>query len=166
MARELCLGWLDHRPHTRVELATKLRRRQVPDDVAETVLTRLDEVGLVDDTAFAQAWVHSRHAGRGLARRALASELRARGVDTETVADAVAELDPETEAATARELVDRRMRGMSGLTREVQTRRLMGLLARKGYGGGTAARVVREALEDAGDEDERPGDRRDGRSSC
>lgn len=151
VARELCLAWLTMRPHTRSELAAKLRRREIPAEAAEAVLVRFDEVGLVDDRAFAVAWVQSRHAGRGLARRALASELRARGVAGDTVDEAVGELDPVTEAATARALVDRRLRGMQGLAREVQTRRLLGLLARKGYGGGTAARTVREALDAAGD---------------
>jgi len=152
VARELCLAWLTMRPHTRSQLAAKLRRREIPAEAAEAVLARFDEVGLVDDRAFATAWVESRHAGRGLARRALASELRARGVAGDTVDEAVGELDPVTEAATARALVDRRLRGMQGLAREVQTRRLLGLLARKGYGGGTAARTVREALDAAGDD--------------
>ncbi len=151
VARELCLAWLTMRPHTRSELAAKLRRREIPAEAAEAVLARFDDVGLVDDRALATAWVESRHAGRGLARRALASELRARGVAGDTVDEAVGELDPVTEAATARALVDRRLRGMQGLAREVQTRRLLGLLARKGYGGGTAARTVREALDAAGD---------------
>jgi len=152
VARELCLAWLTVRPLTRSELAAKLRRREIPAEAAEAVLARFDEVGLVDDRAFAMAWVESRHAGRGLARRALASELRARGVAGDTVDEAVGELDPVTEAATARALVDRRLRGMQGLAREVQTRRLLGLLARKGYGGGTAASTVREALDAAGDD--------------
>jgi len=152
VARDLCLAWLTMRPHTRSELAAKLRRREIPAEAAEAVLVRFDGVGLIDDRAFAVAWVESRHAGRGLARRALASELRARGVAGDTVDEAVGELDPVTEAATARALVDRRLRGMQGLAREVQTRRLLGLLARKGYGGGTAARTVREALDAAGDD--------------
>ena len=64
---------------------------------------RFAEVGLIDDRAFAEAWVGSRHAGRGLARRALAAELRRRGVDGETVGEAVAPRAPATEDASARQ---------------------------------------------------------------
>lgn len=145
-ARELCLGWLALRPHTRAELAGKLARKRVPADAAEAVLSRLGEVGLVDDDAFAQAWVSTRHAGRGLARRALASELRQRGVSPETVDDALGALDPDTEAATARALVRRRLPALERLPVETRARRLAGLLARKGYPAGLAARVVRAAL--------------------
>src|SRR3954468_7367912 len=112
VAREICLGQLAVRPRTRAELATALRRKGVDDDVAAQVLDRYDEVGIIDDEAFARAWVTSRHHSKGLARRALAGELRQRGVDGETVGAALGELDPDTEAATARELVERKLRGM------------------------------------------------------
>ena len=58
-------------PRTRKELAEGLRRRGIPDEVADRVLDRFSDVGLVDDAAFANAWVTSRHRGRGLASRLL-----------------------------------------------------------------------------------------------
>ena len=125
----------------------------VPDDVAEQVLGRYTEVGLIDDVAFARAWVQSRHAGRGLARRALASELRRRGVADETVNDAVEELEPAQEEAAARALVAKRMAATRGLDPVKRTRRILSVLARKGYSGGLAYRLVREALEEEGVED-------------
>jgi regulatory protein len=125
----------------------------VADDVAERVLGRYTEVGLIDDEAFARAWVQSRHAGRGLARRALAAELRRRGVDDDTVNDAVEELDSEQEEAAARELVAKRMAATRGLDPGKRTRRIVGMLARKGYSGGIAYRLVREALEAEGIDD-------------
>jgi regulatory protein len=125
----------------------------VPDEVAERVLGRYSEVGLIDDAAFARAWVQSRHAGRGLARRALAAELRWRGVADDTVNEAVEELDPGQEEAAARNLVAKRLAATRGLDPVKRTRRLVGMLARKGYSGGLAYRVVREALENEGVED-------------
>ncbi len=111
------------------------------------MLTRFAEVGLVDDEAFAAAWVRSRHAGRGLARRALAHELRQRGVDDQVVDEALAALDPEDEWATARALVARKLTSSTrGLDHTARTRRLAGLLERKGYPSGVALQVVREAL--------------------
>jgi regulatory protein len=144
-AREICLRQLAVRPRTRAELATALRRGGICEEVAAEVLDRYGEVGMIDDTAFARAWVSSRHHGRGLARRALAGELRQRGVATDAVREALAELDGDTEAATARALVERKLRTTTGPPDAV-FRRLVGMLARKGYPAGVALRVVKEAL--------------------
>ncbi|WP_084779680.1 recombination regulator RecX [Planobispora rosea] len=147
VARAICLRLLTMAPRTRAQLAEALRKREVPEDAAEAVLERFSEVGLIDDEAFAAAWVSSRHAGRGLARRALASELRRRGVEEDTVKEAVEQLDPEQEVETARRLVARKLPSTRGLEPAARTRRLAGMLARKGYGPGLAFRVIREALE-------------------
>jgi regulatory protein len=136
-----------------------MARRGVPDDVTEHVLDRFCEVGLVDDTAFARAWVQSRQSGRGLARRALATELRRRGIDPETAGVALDEVTDDDELAAARRLVSRKLRSSAGLERSVRMRRLTAMLGRKGYPGGLAVRVVREALdEESGDVDDRDRD--------
>ena len=116
------------------------------------MLSRFEEVGLIDDGAFADAWVESRHHGRGLARRALAQELRTKGVDSALIEEAVGQLDFEQEEATARELVARRLQSTRGLDRDKRLRRLAGMLARKGYPQGMALRVVRQALEEEGED--------------
>lgn len=151
-ARAICLRLLTGTPRTRKQLADALRKREIPDDVAEQVLSRFEEVGLIDDGAFANAWVESRHHGRGLARRALAQELRTKGVDTALIDEAVGRLDAEREEATARELVARKLRATRGLDRDRRIRRLAGMLARKGYSQGLALGVVRQALEEEGED--------------
>jgi len=153
VARNLCLRALTGAPKTRQQLSDLLADRDVPDDAAETVLDRLTEVGLIDDEAFAEAWVSSRQAGRGLARRALKAELRAKGVDDDVAATAVEAVDDDDERETARRLVERKLPSMRRLDRATATRRLMGMLARKGYSGGLAAGVVREALDHDGADD-------------
>ncbi len=149
-ARQICLRLLTAAPRTRAQLADALRRRGVPDDAADAVLGRFAEAHLIDDAAFAKAWVESRHHGRGLSRRALAAELRQRGVPDGEVRDAVGMLGPDQEAATARRLVDRKLASTRGLPPPARIRRLMGVLARKGYPPGLAYRVVREALGQEG----------------
>jgi regulatory protein len=144
-AREICLRQLAVRPRTRAELAKVLARKEISEEVIAEVLDRYDEVGIIDDAAFARAWVSSRHHGRGLARRALAGELRRHGVDAEVASEALATLDEEDEETTARSLVDRKLRTATG-TPEALFRRLAGMLARKGYPAGLAYRVVKEAL--------------------
>ncbi|MFF9818092.1 recombination regulator RecX [Streptomyces sp. NPDC014006] len=151
-ARAICLRLLTGTPRTRKQLADALRKRDIPDEAAEEVLSRFEEVGLINDSAFADAWVESRHHGRGLARRALARELRTKGVDSALIDEAVAQLDSEQEEATARDLVARKLRATRGLDRDKRLRRLAGMLARKGYPEGMALRVVRQALEEEGEE--------------
>lgn len=153
-ARAICLRLLTGTPRTRKQLADALRKREIPDDAAEEVLSRFEEVGLINDSAFADAWVESRHHGRGLARRALAQELRTKGVDSTLIDAAVAQLDSEQEETTARELVARKLRSTRGLDRDKRLRRLAGMLARKGYPEGMALRVVRQALEEEGEDTE------------
>ncbi|WP_416967464.1 recombination regulator RecX [Streptomyces sp. 4F14] len=153
-ARAICLRLLTGTPRTRKQLADALRKREIPDEAAEEVLSRFEEVGLIDDSAFAGAWVESRHHGRGLARRALARELRTKGVDSTLIDEAVSQLDSEQEETTARELVARKLRATRGLDRDKRVRRLAGMLARKGYSEGMALRVVRQALEEEGEETE------------
>jgi regulatory protein len=153
VARNLCLRALTGAPKTRSQLAELLESRGVPEEAAEAVLDRFTDVGLIDDAAFARAWVSSRQSGRGLARRALSAELRAKGVDPEVAAEAVEAVDDDDEREAARRLVERRVGGMQRLDRATATRRLVGMLARKGYNGGLAAAVVREALDGAAAED-------------
>jgi regulatory protein len=146
VAREICLRQLSTRPRTRAELATALTKREISAEVIESVLARYDEVGMIDDAAFAREWVATRHRGRGLARRALADELRRRGVDKETAGAALDELDPETEEATAHALAERKVRVSRGEPDAV-FRRVVGMLARKGYPAGLAIRAVKAAME-------------------
>ncbi|CAM4138336.1 regulatory protein RecX [Janibacter anophelis] len=147
VARAVVLRLLTGSPKSRAELDKALRRKGCPDDVAAEVLDRFEQVGLVDDEAYAQAFVRSKQAGRGLARRALTHELRAKGVDDEVAAAVLDEVDPEDERARAHELVAKKLRSMHGLDRAVQTRRLAGMLARKGYDGEVSRRVINEALD-------------------
>jgi regulatory protein len=145
-AREICLRQLSVRPRTRAELAAALTKRAIPDDIIAEVLDRYDEVGIIDDAAFARAWVESRHHGKGLARRALGQELRRKGVEQDLIKGALAELEPETEEVTARELVERKLRTTKGEPDAV-FRKLVAMLARKGYPPGIAVRAVKDVLE-------------------
>ena len=85
------------RPRTRQELGQALARKGIEQDTIDQVLSRLDEVGLVDDRAFAEQWVRCRHNYSGLARRALVAELRRKGVDGPVALEAAAEVDSDAE---------------------------------------------------------------------
>ena len=146
VARTILLRRLDAAPRTRKELADDLKKRAVPDDVAERVLDRFVEVGLIDDAAYARAWVASRQRTRGTARPVLRQELRRKGIDDELIAAALAEVDPDDEAQRARELVARKLPSLARFDRPTQQRRLISMLVRRGYGQGVAYGIVREQL--------------------
>jgi regulatory protein len=148
VARKVLLDALTGRARSRAELATKLARKHVPPDVADRVLTRFEEVGLIDDADFAREWVEQRSSGKGLARRALAQELRRKGVSDGDAGAALEQVDGDQEREQARALVRRRLRSMAALDRDAKVRRLVGMLARKGYGQGVAFAVVKEELAD------------------
>ena len=148
VARRILLDQLTGQARSRKELTDKLAAKNVPTDVATRLLDRFEEVGLVDDEAFARSWIASRQPGKGLAKRALAQELRRKGVDDEVAREALDEIDPADEEAAARELVRRKLRSMSQLAPEVQMRRLAGMLARKGYSPGLAFAIVRSGVRD------------------
>lgn len=163
-ARDQCIRLLAVRPRTRLELETALRKREFDDDVISEVLDRYSDVGIIDDEAFARAWVTSRHHSKGLAKRALAGELRRKGVSDDHLDVALDEVDDESEVETARALVERRLRverrRPSGDDRDARLkaeaaliRKLVGMLARKGYPSGLAYRVVKEAMADGAEAD-------------
>lgn len=150
-ARAICLRQLDRRARTRAELATALIRRGIPVEVAGRVLDRFTEVGLVDDAALADGYALAQHRERGLAGRAVATKLRQRGVAEEAVQEALAGIDADSERATAQRLVERKLRAMAGVEPAAAARRLVGMLARKGYPPGVAHDVVRAALASRAD---------------
>jgi regulatory protein len=148
VARLICLRRLEAAPRTRSELARTLAERGVPDESAQRVLDRFEEVGLVDDPLFAEMWVRSRQSGRGLSRRALRHELHRRGVDGDVVAEALEQVSDEDERAAALMLARRKAVALNGLPAQVRVRRLAGALARKGYPVGLCHEVIREVLSD------------------
>lgn len=152
VARKILLDQLTGQARSRKELSDKLAKKLVPDDVATRLLDRFEEVGLVDDEAFARAWVQSRQPGKGLARRALAQELRRKGIDDEIAREVLDEVDPADEEEAARALVRKKLRTLSRVDDTTATRRLVGLLARKGYGSGMSFAIVRDEVAARGQE--------------
>jgi regulatory protein len=146
-ARALCLRLLTARSRTRAELADQLAKRGYPDDVSNRVLDRLAAVGLVDDVDFAEQWVQSRRANSGKSKRALAAELHTKGVDNEVITTVLAGIDAGAERERAEQLVRTRLRREElGQDNTRISRRLVGLLARRGYSQSVAGEVVRAEL--------------------
>jgi regulatory protein len=147
-ARNLCLRLLTARARTRAELEGQLTKRGYPDDVSARVLDRLAQVGLVDDVDFAEQWVQSRRVKAGKGKRALAAELRTKGVDNDVITTALAGIDAGVERQRAEHLVREKLRreklGDDDDTKVA--RRLVGMLARRGYSQTMAFDVVKDEL--------------------
>lgn len=155
VAREMALRQLTVRARTKEELRRSLSKRHVPDEAVIEVVERFQEVGLLDDAAYAREWVAS--AGRRLrSRRVLGQELAGKGVDRELIDRAMAEVTLEDEYTVALRVAQRRLPGLEGLERPTRYRRLAGALARRGFDAQMVARVVQEVLaEDVHGDDSR-----------
>ena len=152
----MCLRLLTARARTRAELAGQLAKRGYPDDVSTRVLDRLADVGLVDDVDFAEQWVHSRRVNAGKGKRALAAELHTKGVDNDVITSVLSDINPDAERDRAEELVRKKLRreNLSDEAADARvTRRLVGMLARRGFSQGMAYDVV--SLELAGERERR-----------
>ena len=146
-ARALCLRLLTARARTRAELEGQLAKRGYPDDVSAGVLDRLADVGLIDDADFAEQWVRSRRVNAGKGKRALAAELRTKGVDNDVITAALSDIDAGAERERAEQLVNDKLRRERNTEDELKlTRRLVGMLARRGYSQTMAFDVVKVAL--------------------
>lgn len=146
VAKQICLRLLTIAPRPRAGLFQTLGRRGIPPEVADRVLDRLTEVGLIDDAAYAAAYVRTKQRDRALGRTALRMELRRRGIDDEPAAQALADIDPEAERARAEALVAKRVDAALNAGPVAARRRLIGVLARRGYPADLAVAVVDAAL--------------------
>ncbi len=146
VARTIVLRKLTARDRTRQELSKALKAKNVPEKVAGEVLDRMQDVGLVDDTRFAESWVRSRQQRRGLSKMALRRELSDKGIDRDTIDETLQSVEVDDEYSAALMLVEKKLRSMSGLEPHVQKRRLFGALARRGFSSGLSSRVIHELL--------------------
>lgn len=146
-AKTLCLRLLTARARTRAELAGQLTKRGYPEDVSGRVLDRLTEVGLVDDADFAEQWVQARRANAGKGKRALAAELRTKGVANDAIDAALGGIDASAEYDRAVKLVQARLRRENLDSDQTKVaRRLAGMLARRGYSHAICFDVVKTEL--------------------
>jgi regulatory protein len=154
-ATESAIRLLTSRPRSVREIRDRLRRKDFDDETIERVIERLRDWRYIDDEAFARYWVENRESNRPRGRRLLEQELRLKGVERETVAQAIedAEID---ERAGALEIARAKLRSYRGEEEAVARRRLGGFLARRGYGYDVIKPVLDELF--GKNEDDEPAD--------
>lgn len=152
-ARTIALNLLNHSPRSEGQLRAKMLAKDIPEDVADEVIERYRDVGLVNDPELAATIVRTRHRERGQSRRAIAMELRRKEFSPDVIEGALTEIDDASEDAAARELASKRWNQLEGVPHDARVRRVVGMLGRKGYGPGIAFAVV-NSLERADRQDD------------
>jgi regulatory protein len=143
-AMSMALYALAPRAKSRDELFKQLLKRGVEVETANAVLDSLELQGLLNDLEFAKLWSESRQRAKKLSKRVIAGELRIKGVAQDIINEVIEEIDEESEYQQAFLLAEQKYKSISHLDPEVVYRRISGLLARKGYGHGICARIMRE----------------------
>ena len=143
-AKNVLLFQLSRSMKTRHQLANILKKREIPDDIANAVLDRFTEAQLIDDAAFARAFVNSRIAVSGKSKSVIARELKQKGVSAQDAEQALSSIDTELEDQTAYTVAKKRYQQLSTLEPEVRRRRLMGFLMRRGFSSQLTARILRD----------------------
>jgi regulatory protein len=146
-ARNVLLHQLARSAKSTSQLRKILEQREIPTEIAEMVLERFTEVGLIDDAAYAETIVNSRRNFKGLAKSAIKRELNEKGVDQALVEEAISGITAEDDFESAKDLAVRRYRQMAHLQKDVRTRRLAGYLQRKGYASSAVFAAIRFAEE-------------------
>jgi len=141
---ERALRLLAVRPRARRELESRLRIAGFEDAEVSSELDRLEQVGLLDDGAFARE-LADHLTVRGSARRAVAGALASKGVSRQTIEQTLAGLEGD-ESLRALEVATERARRLTSLRPEVAYGRLVSFLARRGYDGGVSREAARAAL--------------------
>ena len=139
VAYQQILKLLHYRPRTESEMIQNLRKHKVDEEIISEVMDRLKQNGLVDDTRFAQAWVENRNDLRPRSRRALAYELRQRGVDSQVIEQSIEQLDDE---ALAYQAALQQARKLKKLDWQDFRQKMLGFLARRGFNYEVSAPVV------------------------
>ena len=150
-AKQVLLRRLSHAPRTRKELAKDLKDKDISDDVANVALDRFEEVGLINDQALASNYVSSQHERKGLGKNALRQQLRAKGISDDMALEAISQISDDQEFQAAFALACKKIRSLQRDDAKTQLRKIVGVLARKGYSSNLAFRVAKEVITDLPD---------------
>ena len=148
IAKQVLLRRLSNAPRTRKELAQDLKKKKIEEDIAQLALDRFEELGLINDQTFSDNFVSNTHQRRKLGKKALKQQLRSKGVSEEIANQAVSQISETDEFQAALALALKKMRSIKHDDPQSQIRKIVGLLARKGYSAGLSFQVAKEVIND------------------
>jgi regulatory protein len=138
-AHEAALRLLAYRPRSEAEIRQRLARRGLPPQVVQETIARLRDQGLLSDAVFARFWVETRDQSSPRGRRLLWQELSAKGIERETIRQAIA---PVAEEDAALRAAQKKVRHLQGQDYPVFRRRLGDFLLRRGFPYPTVRTIV------------------------
>ena len=145
-ARALALAMLDRAQRSSADLKARLVAKDVEPAIADAIVARYIEVGLLDDGALAAMIARTRQTERGQAPRVIAAELRRKGFSETDIESALEHITGDVQWESARTLAESKWGRMSDLDSEVRVRRLSAFLGRKGYPASMVFGVVRDLI--------------------
>ena len=148
IAKQVLLRRLSNAPRTRKELAQDLKKKNIEEDVAQVALDRFEELGLISDQTFSENFVSATHQRRKLGKKALKQQLRSKGVSDEIANQAISQISDEDEFKAALTLALKKIRSIQHDDPQSQIRKIVGLLARKGYSANLSFQVAKEVIND------------------
>lgn len=149
-----CYWHLARGDKTRRELFLKLKAKEIPEEIIENVLDKLEGDSYVNDKRFTENFIRSKQEYSGLGKRALSFELKRKGIDSDIISEALSEIDSDTEYENAKKLAYSKLKSSKNLDHQKRVNRLVSMLARKGYDAGISFSVVKEVLQQEKDEQE------------
>lgn len=148
IAKQVLLRRLSNAPRTRKELAQDLKKKKIEEDIAQIALDRFEELGLINDQTFSENYVSTTHERRKLGKKALKQQLRSKGVSEEIANQAISQISEDDEFKAALALALKKIRSIQQDDPQGQIRKIVGLLARKGYSSTLSFQVAKEVVND------------------
>ena len=151
--RTRALALLNHRPRSCGELRERLLAADLPTAIVDEVIEDFQRSNLLDDLEFAREWVRQRHSLKGKSRAFLRQELREKHVDSAIIEEALGSIDADDERDVAMRWAVKKARAVKDVPASYEEyqaalRRVVGVLARRGYSSSLALSVGRDALDE------------------
>lgn len=152
LAMNRALQYLSYRPRSEYEVKNRLQRYGYEDDIIATTLDRLRNSGYVDDVAFTTFWKENRSSFSSRSTRLIVQELKQKGIDSETIAETIADINDEAEAYRAGQ---KKAHSLSTVEKYEFRRKLGAFLRRRGFDYEVISPVVNRLWNEQNSEDKK-----------
>lgn len=147
--RNLLLRILEKGPKTSAQLKEALLKAEIPEEIANGLISRFSEVQLIDDASYASDVASATRKSKGLGRSMVSRKLADKGLSQEVISEVLENISDEDELATATEIAIKRIGQLARFDSETRKRRLVAFLQRRGFRSEVVFAAVREAEAEA-----------------
>jgi len=137
------LRFLSYRPRSEKEVRENLIKKRAPQEIIETIITRLKDHKFLNDAEFAAWFIRSRNDSKPKAARVIEMELKQKGISGETIDNLPLTID---DLENAKKLLEKKVERYKNLERDEIYKKLGGFLARKGFDWDTIKKAIDEEI--------------------